>query len=68
MVAKLVKKSKQHAENKHKSIESEEGKATINPDESFSASELQSFNPGVMGPGDVKRKDGNWPLAEFYIQ
>jgi hypothetical protein len=47
---------KQHAADERKRIEREEDEVTINSDESFPASDPPSFNPGVTGPGDVKKK------------
>lgn len=45
-----------HAEDERERIEHEEDEVTINSDESFPASDPPSFNPGVTGPGDVKKK------------
>jgi hypothetical protein len=47
---------KQHAADERKRIEHEEDEVTINSDESFPASDPPSFNPGVTGPGDIKKK------------
>ena len=53
----MSEKPKQHAEKERKRIESEEDEVTINSDESFPASDPPSFNPGVTGAADVKRKN-----------
>lgn len=52
----MSEKPKQHAEDERKRIESEEDEVTINSDESFPASDPPSFNPGVTGAADVKKK------------
>jgi hypothetical protein len=52
----MAEKPKQHAEDERERIKEEEDKVTINSDESFPASDPPSFNPGVTGPGDVKKK------------
>jgi hypothetical protein len=52
----MSEKQKQHAEDERERIEKEEDEVTINSDESFPASDPPSFNPGVTGPGDVKKK------------
>jgi hypothetical protein len=52
----MTEKPKQHAENERERIEKQEDKVTLNSDESFPASDTPSFNPGVTGPGDVKKK------------
>jgi hypothetical protein len=51
-----MEKPKQHAENERQRIESEEDEVTISSDESFPASDPPSFNPGVTGAADVKKK------------
>ena len=51
-----MEKPKPHVENERKRIESEEDQVTVNSDESFPASDPPSFNPGVTGAADVKRK------------
>jgi hypothetical protein len=52
----MTEKPKQHVEHERERIEKEEDKVTLNSDESFPASDPPSFNPGVTGPGDVKKK------------
>jgi hypothetical protein len=47
---------KQHADEERERIEHEEDEVTINSDESFPASDPPSFNPGVTGAADVKKK------------
>jgi hypothetical protein len=51
-----MEKPKHHAENERQRIESEEDEVTISSDESFPASDPPSFNPGVTGAAEVKRK------------
>jgi hypothetical protein len=52
----MSEKPKQHAEDERKRIVAEEDEVTINSDESFPASDPPSFNPGVTGAADVKKK------------
>lgn len=52
----MADKPKQHAENERERIKEEEDKVVVNSDESFPASDSPSFNPGVTGPGDVKKE------------
>jgi hypothetical protein len=52
----MSEKPGQHAEDERKRIDTEEDEVTISSDESFPASDPPSFNPGVAGPGDVKKK------------
>ena len=52
----MIEKPRQHAEKERKRIETEEDEVTINSDESFPASDPPSFNPGVTGAADVKKK------------
>jgi hypothetical protein len=47
---------KEHAADERKRIEIEEDEVTISSDKSFPASDPPSFNPGITGPGDVKKK------------
>ena len=52
----MSEKPKQHAEDERGRIEREEDEVTVNSDESFPASDPPSFNPGVTGAADVKKK------------
>jgi hypothetical protein len=52
----MAEKPRQHAEDERKRIEREEDEVTISSDESFPASDPPSFNPGVTGAADVKKK------------
>lgn len=56
MTDKVAEKPKQHAEAERRRIEEEEDKVTVNSDESFPASDPPSFNPGITGAADVKKK------------
>ncbi len=56
MSDKTAEKPKQHAEKERERIEEEEDKVTVSSDESFPASDPPSFNPGVTGAADVKKK------------
>jgi hypothetical protein len=44
------------AEKERGRIERQEDEVVISSDESFPASDPPSFNPGVTGAGDVKKK------------
>jgi hypothetical protein len=44
------------AEKERARIESQEDEVTVSSDESFPASDPPSFNPGVTGASDVKKK------------
>ncbi|MCX7298720.1 MAG: hypothetical protein NTU64_18065 [Hyphomicrobiales bacterium] len=56
MTDKVAEKPSQHAEKERERIEEEEDKVVVNSDESFPASDPPSFNPGITGAGDVKKK------------
>lgn len=49
-------KPKEHAQDERARIEKEEDEVTLSSDESFPASDPPSFNPGVTGAADVKKK------------
>ena len=52
----MAENPKEHAADERKRIEIEEDEVTISSDKSFPASDPPSFNPGITGPGDVKKK------------
>ncbi|MEI7805993.1 MAG: hypothetical protein WCI56_11750 [Hyphomicrobiales bacterium] len=58
---KTPDKPKQHAEKERERIEKSEDEVAINSDESFPASDPPSFNPGVTGAHDVKKKTRRSP-------
>jgi hypothetical protein len=51
-----MEKPKQHAEKERERIKKEEDQVVVNSDESFPASDPPSFNPGVTGTEDPKKK------------
>jgi hypothetical protein len=52
----MAERPSQHAEDERTRIKKEEDEVTISSDESFPASDPPSFNPGIAGPGDVKKR------------
>ncbi|MDP2293988.1 MAG: hypothetical protein Q8M24_00815 [Pseudolabrys sp.] len=56
MTEKAADKPKEHAAEERTRIKKEEDKVTVNSDESFPASDPPSFNPGITGAADVKKK------------
>ena len=52
----MAEKPKQHAEDERERIKEEEDKVVVSSDESFPASDPPSFNPGVTGSTEVKKK------------
>ncbi len=56
MTDKPAEKPKDHAAEERTRIKQEEDTVTVNSDESFPASDPPSFNPGITGAGDVKKK------------
>jgi hypothetical protein len=54
--AKMKKKPKEHAKQERERIEDKEDEVVLSSDESFPASDPPSFNPGVTGAADVKKK------------
>ncbi len=49
-------KPKEHAQDERARIERKEDEVTRDSDESFPASDPPSFNPGITGAHDVKKK------------
>ncbi len=47
---------KDHAAEERVRIKKEEDQVTVDSDESFPASDPPSFNPGITGAADVKKK------------
>ncbi len=45
-----------HAQEERERIERKEDEVTLDSDESFPASDPPSFNPGITGAKDVKKK------------
>jgi hypothetical protein len=54
--AKKEKKPKEHAKHERERIEDKEDEVVLSSDESFPASDPPSFNPGVTGAADTKKK------------
>lgn len=52
----MAETPKDHNEKERKRIEKEEDQVTIDSDESFPASDPPSFNPGITGAADIKKK------------
>lgn len=52
----MDEKPKDHAEDERARIEDEEDQVTVDSDESFPASDPPSFNPGITGASDIKKK------------
>jgi hypothetical protein len=51
-----MEKPKHHIEKERERIEAENDEVTVNSNDSFPASDPPSFNPGVTGAHDVKKK------------
>jgi len=51
-----MEKPKQHIEKERERIDAEKDEVTISSNDSFPASDPPSFNPGVTGAHDVKKK------------
>lgn len=49
-------KPKKHAQEQRERIERKEDEVTVDSDQSFPASDPPSFNPGITGAKDVKKK------------
>jgi hypothetical protein len=52
----MAEKPKHHIEKERGRIESEDDEVAISSDESFPASDPPSFNPGVTGSHEVRKK------------
>jgi hypothetical protein len=52
----MEEKPKDHAEDERERIKKEEDQVTVDSDESFPASDPPSFNPGITGAADIKKK------------
>lgn len=52
-----MERPKHHMEMERERIEREEDKVVVNSDESFPASDPPSFNPGMTGAGDPKKRN-----------
>jgi len=51
-----MEKPRHYLEKERERIELEEDKVVVNSDESFPASDPPSFNPGVTGAAEFKKK------------
>ncbi len=51
-----MEKPKEHIQDERERIERKEDEVTLESDESFPASDSPSFNPGITGAKDVKKK------------
>jgi hypothetical protein len=52
----FMEKPRHYLEKERERIEREEDKVVVNSDESFPASDPPSFNPGVTGAAEFKKK------------
>ena len=52
----MEKRPAHHVERERERIEREEDAVVVNSDESFPASDPPSFNPGVTGAGDSRKR------------